>query len=149
LACLGPKGVPRAGPCSCPPTHRVWPPRRAKQAERTFGRPDKTAAYQRAMALHQRPMVARNTALLSPNCFGVYPSPPTPQCAEAAFIERRKPPSAPIAWGFCFDKLPASTGPAPVATAHFGRIHATSGVATAVEAKNCPISLAGRARLNR
>jgi hypothetical protein len=49
-------------------------PRAAKQTERSFGRPDETAAYQWSMALHQRAIVDRNTALLGPNCSGVYPS---------------------------------------------------------------------------
>lgn len=119
----------------------------SKRSEHSAG---PTAAYQRALALHQRVIVARNTAMLSPNHFGVYPSPPTPQCAGAAFIEGGNPQAPQSPGGFALT-MPGkrSAGTALVAIAPSGRIHATSGAATAVEEKNCPISLAGRARLNR
>jgi hypothetical protein len=80
--------------------HKLCPHGGAKQTDRTFGRPDETAAYQCSMALHQRAIVARNTALLSPICSGVYPSPPTPQCAGAALIEGGNPQAPQSPGGF-------------------------------------------------
>jgi hypothetical protein len=64
------------------------------------------------MALRQRAIVAPGRALLSPDRSGVYPSPPTPQCAGAAFIEGKNPQAPQSPGGFTLTFYGASVRPA-------------------------------------
>src|ERR1700675_1767114 len=62
------------------------------------GWPDKTAAYQGAMPLHQRAMAVLNTAPLMFNVSPDRPRPPTP--ARSGLNSRHEPPSVPPPGGF-------------------------------------------------
>jgi hypothetical protein len=78
----------------------------AEYRHRNIFRPTNgTAAYQRAMALHQRAMaVCKAASLFLAVSSGASLSPDTPNTLGAALTQGTNPQAAPPPWGFCFGR---------------------------------------------